>query len=173
MRCIELSSPTRVARMSKLPKRLTVPEETSSPAALSTGRLSPVMTDWSTDVEPEGDDAVHRDGLAGQDTQHVPLADLLRRHYALALRGEHAGRAGRQLHKALYARARPRHSQVLQKRAELHDKRHLARSEDLAGYHGGDERKGDEHVRLYIKGRHQPDHGLLNIMGMPQSTIAT
>ena len=53
IRCMELSSPTRVARISKEPKRFTVPELTSSPADLSTGRLSPVMTLWSTEVSPE------------------------------------------------------------------------------------------------------------------------
>ena len=53
MRWMELSSPTRVARMSKEPKRFTVPDETSSPTPLSTGRLSPVITAWSTEVSPE------------------------------------------------------------------------------------------------------------------------
>ena len=44
IRWMELSSPTRVASMSKAPNWLTVPEATSSPTVLSTGRDSPVMT---------------------------------------------------------------------------------------------------------------------------------
>ena len=44
MRCIELSSPTFVARISNAPNWLTVPLETSSPTDLSTGSDSPVMT---------------------------------------------------------------------------------------------------------------------------------
>ena len=50
--CKELSSPTFVARMSIAPKRLMVPQNTVSPAALSTGRDSPVIIDWSTEVSP-------------------------------------------------------------------------------------------------------------------------
>ena len=44
MRWMELSSPTFVARISNAPKRLTVPEATSSPTVLSTGSDSPVIT---------------------------------------------------------------------------------------------------------------------------------
>ena len=43
--CRELSSPTFVAEMSTEPKRLTVPQKTSSPSPLSTGRDSPVTMD--------------------------------------------------------------------------------------------------------------------------------
>ena len=43
--CRELSSPTWVAAISMEPKQLRVPQNTSSPAALSTGRDSPVITD--------------------------------------------------------------------------------------------------------------------------------
>ena len=53
IRWMELSSPTLVARISKEPNWLTVPEETSSPTVLSTGRDSPVITAWLTDVCPE------------------------------------------------------------------------------------------------------------------------
>ena len=53
MRWIELSSPTLVAFISKVPNWFTVPEETSSPTVLSTGRDSPVITAWFTDVFPE------------------------------------------------------------------------------------------------------------------------
>ena len=52
-RCNELSSPTFVARMSIVPKQFTVPPYTSSPAPLSTGRDSPVITDWSIAVSPQ------------------------------------------------------------------------------------------------------------------------
>ncbi len=38
--------------MSIAPKRLMVPQNTVSPAALSTGRDSPVIIDWSTEVSP-------------------------------------------------------------------------------------------------------------------------
>ena len=44
MRWMELSSPTRVERISKAPNWLTVPLITSSPTPLSTGRDSPVIT---------------------------------------------------------------------------------------------------------------------------------
>ena len=44
IRWMELSSPTRAARISKAPNWFTVPLDTSSPTVLSTGRLSPVMT---------------------------------------------------------------------------------------------------------------------------------
>ena len=50
--CRELFSPTLVAVMSMEPKRLMVPQKTSSPTPLSTGRDSPVMMDWSTEVSP-------------------------------------------------------------------------------------------------------------------------
>ena len=50
--CRELSSPTFVAKISMEPKRLIVPQKTSSPTPLSTGRDSPVMIDWSTEVSP-------------------------------------------------------------------------------------------------------------------------
>ena len=43
--CSELSSPTFVAEMSMEPKRLMVPQNTSSPTPLSTGSDSPVMMD--------------------------------------------------------------------------------------------------------------------------------
>ena len=52
MRCRELSSPTLTARMSKAPNWFTVPLDTVSPGPLSTGRDSPVMTDWSMAVWP-------------------------------------------------------------------------------------------------------------------------
>ena len=47
-----VSSPTRVARHSMYPCWLMVAEETLSPSALSTGMLSPVRADSSTDVIP-------------------------------------------------------------------------------------------------------------------------
>ncbi len=53
MRCRELSSPTLVASMVKAPNWFTVcrwPPRPPSP--LSTGRDSPVMTDWSMEVWP-------------------------------------------------------------------------------------------------------------------------
>ena len=43
--CRELSCPTFVARISTDPKRLMVPQNTSSPTLLSTGRDSPVIID--------------------------------------------------------------------------------------------------------------------------------
>ena len=52
IRWMELSSPTLAARISKAPYWLTVPEETLSPADLSTGRLSPVITAWLMEVCP-------------------------------------------------------------------------------------------------------------------------
>ena len=53
MRWMELSSPTLVARISKAPNWLTVPLETWSPGPLSTGRDSPVITAWLTEVWPD------------------------------------------------------------------------------------------------------------------------
>ena len=50
MRWMELSSPTRDARIVNAPNWLTVPLDTSSPALLSTGSDSPVMTAWLMDV---------------------------------------------------------------------------------------------------------------------------
>ena len=50
--CRELSSPTFVAVISMEPNRLMVPQNTSSPIPLSTGRDSPVIIDWSTEVSP-------------------------------------------------------------------------------------------------------------------------
>ena len=50
--CRELSSPTLEARISIVPKRLIVPQKTLSPTVLSTGRDSPVIMDWSTEVVP-------------------------------------------------------------------------------------------------------------------------
>ena len=48
----ELSCPTLVALISKVPNWLTVPDITSSPTVLSTGTDSPVIMDWSMDVVP-------------------------------------------------------------------------------------------------------------------------
>ena len=50
--CSELSLPTFVARISTVPKRFIVPQNSSSPMPLSTGRDSPVIIDWSTEVSP-------------------------------------------------------------------------------------------------------------------------
>ena len=50
---MELSSPTLVASMSKEPNWFTVPLDTSSPGPLSTGRDSPVITAWLTEVCPD------------------------------------------------------------------------------------------------------------------------
>ena len=52
MRASELSTHGLRALMVKVPSWLTTPLATSSPGALSTGMLSPVMTDWSTAVVP-------------------------------------------------------------------------------------------------------------------------
>ena len=52
MRWRELSVLTASARMVKVPNWLTVPLETASPGFLSTGMLSPVITDWSMAVSP-------------------------------------------------------------------------------------------------------------------------
>ena len=50
--CKELSSPSFEARISIVPKRLIVPQKTLSPTVLSTGKDSPVIIDWSTEVVP-------------------------------------------------------------------------------------------------------------------------
>ena len=52
MRWMELSAPAREAVISKAPSRGVVPLYTSSPGPLSTGRDSPVMTDWSIEARP-------------------------------------------------------------------------------------------------------------------------
>ena len=52
IRWMELSSPTRAASISKEPNWSTVPLNTSSPGPLSTGRDSPVITAWLTEVCP-------------------------------------------------------------------------------------------------------------------------
>ena len=48
-----VSSPTRDARQVRKPERLTVAADTVSPSALSTGMLSPVRADSSTEPLPE------------------------------------------------------------------------------------------------------------------------
>ena len=50
--CSAESPLSRSALIRNVPNRLTVPLLTVSPAPLSTGMLSPVMTDWSTVVSP-------------------------------------------------------------------------------------------------------------------------
>ena len=50
--CRELEAPASFTSTSTEPKQLSVPQKTSSPTFLSTGRDSPVMTDWSIDVSP-------------------------------------------------------------------------------------------------------------------------
>ncbi len=52
IRASVVSLPTRVARKTKLPVRFTVPPNTVTPDALSTGRLSPVSIDSSTADAP-------------------------------------------------------------------------------------------------------------------------
>ena len=79
IRCMELSSADARRAHIEEPKRFTVPELTSSPADLSTGRLSPVMTLWSTEVSPEMTTPSHRYRLAGQDAEYVALAHVPRR----------------------------------------------------------------------------------------------
>ena len=160
IRCMELSSPTRVARISKEPKRFTVPELTSSPADLSTGRLSPVMTLWSTEVSPEMTTPSHRYRLAGQDAEYVALAHVPGGDNLLAGGRDAPRRNGREPHKPLYARPRPRDGHILEQRAELHYKRHLSGREILARRNGGDKRERNEHVRLYVEDGDEPHDGL-------------
>ena len=52
IRCRDESVLTASARIVNVPYWLMVPLETASPAALSTGMLSPVITDWSMEVSP-------------------------------------------------------------------------------------------------------------------------
>ena len=52
IRWSELSPQARSARMENVPNRFVVPLVTASPSFLSTGMLSPVMTDWSMEVRP-------------------------------------------------------------------------------------------------------------------------
>ena len=63
---------------------------TWSPAALSTGRLSPVSMLSSTAVAPVGDDAVDRHLLAGADPHQVADDDLLDRDVDLGAVAQHA-----------------------------------------------------------------------------------
>ena len=71
-----VSSPTRVARQRRKPDWFSVAAETASPAALSTGMLSPVSAASFTALLPSSHDTVHRDALAGADDKNVAGAHL-------------------------------------------------------------------------------------------------
>ena len=105
-------------------------------------------------------DAVDRYRLPGQDAQNIPDADVFGGDDLLRAAGDEPRGLGRELHELFDARAGFGDGQVLEQGAELHDEGHLARGEVLADDDRGDERHGDEHVGLDVKGGDEPDDGL-------------
>ena len=106
-----------------------------------------------------GDNAVHRHRLAGQHAQKFADAHFLGGDGALFSIPHYARRARRKVDEALDAGAGARNGQFFQQAPQLHDEGHLAGGEVLADDHRGDERDGDKHVRLDVKGRDKADDG--------------
>ena len=104
-------------------------------------------------------DAVHRNGLAGQDAQYVANPHLLHGHHVFLVAVDDAGGLGREVHQLFDARAGLGHRQILQQRPQLHDEGHLARGKVLADAHGGDQGRGDQHIRLDVEGGDKADEG--------------
>lgn len=91
--------------------------------------------------------------------QDVALYDLLHGHDGLLPVAYHAGSPRRELHERLDALARAIRRIVLQKRADLHDKSHLAGGKPLSGVDGGHERHRHEHVGGHVMIAHEPYDG--------------
>ena len=72
-----VSSPTRVARQRRKPDWFTVAAETVSPAALSTGMLSPVSAASLTALVPSKTTPSTGNVLTGADDKNVAAAHLL------------------------------------------------------------------------------------------------
>ena len=83
IRASAVSRPTRVARMTKLPVRLSDAPMTSSPGPTSTGIGSPVSIDVSTLEPPSTTDPSTGIGVAGPDPQEVADRDRLERDLAV------------------------------------------------------------------------------------------
>ena len=107
-----------------------------------------------------GDHAIHRHGLARQHAQQVAHLHLLGRDDGLSVRPQHTRGARRQMHELFNARPGPRDGQILQQRTQLHDERHLTCGKVLADDHRGDQRDGNQYVRLDVERGHQPDDRL-------------
>ena len=101
------------------------------------------------------DDAVHRDGLAGQHAQQVVHAHLFGGDDTLGRAVQAPGRARGQMHQPLDARPGLGHGAFLQQGAQLHDEGHLTGGEDLADDDGRQQGQRDQHVGLDVEAREQ------------------
>ena len=111
---------------------------------------------------PLHDHAVHRHALPGQHPQPVAHLHLLGGDDLLLAAPQHPHGLGRQMHQLFNACPHLGHRQLLQQSAQLHDEGHLAGGKNFPNAHRGHQRQRHQHVRLDVKGRHQPDDGLQN-----------
>ena len=98
MRASIVSAPTLAARMTKLPRPLSVPPMTSAPAAFSTGSDSPVTMLSSTALAPSTTSPSTGHAVAGADAQQVAGMDGVEGDLLVAAVGAHPARGlGRQV----------------------------------------------------------------------------
>ena len=147
--------------MSKAPNWLTVPLDTSSPGPLSTGRDSPVITAWLTEVWPERMTPSTGTVSPGSTRSRSPTRTCLRRDDLLPVRrsDSRAVRGVRWTSFSMPARAlatvssSSRAPSCMMKATSP-----AAKSSPMT--HRGDQGDGDQHVRLDVKGGDQADDGL-------------
>ena len=108
------------------------------------------------------DDPIHRDAFAGQDANTVADLHLLCRDDLFPAVFQDPGRLRRQMDQLFDAGSGLCHRQLLQQRAQLHDKGHFSGGKGLSDAERGDQRQRDQHIRLDVKGRYQPDDRFQN-----------
>ena len=111
---------------------------------------------------PGEDDSVDGHTLPRQDAEPVPDLHLLRWKHRLFAVSQHPRRLRRQMHQLFDPGPGPGHRQLLQQAAQLHNKRDLPGGKLLPDADRRDQRQRDQHVRLDIERRDQPDHRLQN-----------
>ena len=105
---------------------------------------------------------IHRQGFAGQHTNAVAYPHLLGGDDLLPALPQHPRRLRGQMNQLLDPGPGLRHGQFFQQSAQLHDERHFASGKFLPDADRGDQRQRYQHVRLDVKGRHQPDDRFQN-----------
>ena len=108
------------------------------------------------------DDAVNRNGFAGQNTDHIPDFYLFGRDDRFCTVQKHSGSLRSQVDKLFDAGPRLCNRQILQQRAQLHDESHFACGKILADADRGNKRQRYQHVGLDVKSGNQPDYSLHN-----------
>ena len=150
-----VSAPMCVARTTNRPETFTVAPIASSPGPTSTGTLSPVSRDVSTEDWPGLDDAVGGDLLARPDDEEIADAQLLHGHASFLALGADDGDVLRaeleqRLQRGAGAALRARLEVAAQQDQDDDDRRHL--EVDLAAARARAERQLEVHPHRRIAG---------------------